>query len=658
MNEQTVGAAPPSTTAGATPAGRPPVARGHYRPDIDGLRALAVLMVMAFHFTLTPALGAGFIGVDMFFVLSGFLIVPAIRSDLSTGRFRFRTFYARRVRRLAPALLATSVATLGVGLVLLTPVELKELGKELLAAQLYASNIYYWRYLNYFGLQADLAFFLHAWSLGVEEQFYLVFPALLWIAARVAPRRVTSLLVAALLASFLLNIGMMHRKPEATFYLLPTRVWEFAAGALVPGIAAWCAGRRIPSWMFAAIGVATLAVALAIHQPTMIFPGWFAILPVVATMALLIAGTDTSGLWTRAASRPVPVYVGRISYELYLVHWPVHILAPLLVLDMTLAARVAAFALCFPLAALIYHVVEAPVRGRRVLARDRALIAVYAATTLAMVAALTATIASGGWPARLTPAARTLAAASDDADASFRACENRAGAPCPIGAAAAPATWLVYGDSHADAIAPAMQAVLRARGQSGYFTFRSGCLPLRNSGDAGCRAFNAGVAAFLAQHPGVTRVMMVSTWRQALEPGYTDPDGAVVTGAAAIAAHDRMFDRTVAANGANGRLVYLWLPVPGARRSVPLTLSRDAMLHRQWPLAYSLAEHRARFAFLTAALARHPGVLAIDPAAAICRGGTCRIMEGGRPLYHDDAHLAGSQRAFIERMITDQIGDR
>lgn len=650
QDETTGGAIPPEAAA--------PAARTHYRPDIDGLRALAVLMVMAFHFSLTPALGAGFIGVDMFFVLSGFLIVPAIRSDLSEGRFRFRTFYARRVRRLAPALLATSVATIAVGLILLTPVELVEMAKELLAAQVYASNIYYWRYLNYFGLQADLAFFLHAWSLGVEEQFYLVFPALLWIAARIAPRRITLLLVATLLVSFLLNIGMMHRKPEATFYLLPTRVWEFAAGALVPTIAAWCAKRRIPSLPFALLGLIVLIVALVIHEPTMIFPGYFAILPVVATMALLIAGGDPQGLWTRLASRPTPVYLGRISYELYLVHWPIHILVPLLVMDMTLPARFAAFALCFPLAAFIYHFIEAPVRGRRVLTRDRALIATYATTTLVMIGALATTIASGGFPWRMSNAARTLAAASGDADPAFRACEDRFETPCPIGAASVPPTWLVYGDSHADAIGSAVGDFLRARGESGYFTFLSGCLPLQNSGGGACRAFNARIATFLAQHPEVKRVMMVSTWRQALEAGYTDADGKVVSGADAIAAHDRMFDRTIATNEGNGRRVYLWLPVPGARRSVPLTLARNDMLGRDWDLSYPQAEHRQRFTFLAAALARHPNVVPIDPAVEICRGGTCRIMEGGRPLYHDDAHLAGSQRPFIQRIITQQVGNR
>ena len=275
-----------------------------YRSDIDGLRSIAVLLVVVFHFDLSSALAGGFIGVDMFFVISGFLIVPAIRSRIVDRSFKFREFYAKRIRRLAPPLVATTVLALAAAVILLTPIELEAFAKEAIAAQLYFSNIYYWRFLNYFGLQADQSFLLHTWSLGVEEQFYLAFPLLIWAAAKLLPRRMSAVLAAVLIGSLALNLAAVSWKPEATFYLLPTRAWEFAAGALVPEIAAIADRRRVPRGWLAVAGLALLGCALFLYQPTIAFPGAFALLPVAATVALLMAGTDANGWWARLIKPP------------------------------------------------------------------------------------------------------------------------------------------------------------------------------------------------------------------------------------------------------------------------------------------------------------------------------------------------------------------
>ena len=177
----------------ATPSAK---ASSGYRSDTNGLRSIAVLLVILFHFDLTDALAAGFIGVDIFFVISGYLIVPALRRRIKDKSFRFGEFYVKRIRRLAPPSVAPTMLTLAVALLILTPpLELKAIAKEAIAAQLFAANIYYWRYLDYFGLQAEQSFFLHTWSLGIEEQFHLSFPLILWVAAKVRPDRITSMLV-------------------------------------------------------------------------------------------------------------------------------------------------------------------------------------------------------------------------------------------------------------------------------------------------------------------------------------------------------------------------------------------------------------------------------------------------------------------------------
>ena len=204
-----------------------------YRADIDGLRAVAILLVVVFHFDLFSVGKAGFIGVDIFFVISGFLITSIIVQSLEENRFSFATFLYRRVRRLYPALLATLVFYLVAGAFLLLPDTFEELSLEALLSQLYVVNFYFWRSVNYFGLQADSVPLLHMWSLAVEEQFYLIFPLACLLIWRVKSHWLTSLILLAALLSFSLGYLLTPIKPWASFYLLPTRAWELLAGSLL-----------------------------------------------------------------------------------------------------------------------------------------------------------------------------------------------------------------------------------------------------------------------------------------------------------------------------------------------------------------------------------------------------------------------------------------
>jgi peptidoglycan/LPS O-acetylase OafA/YrhL len=637
----------------------PPPAAGErsidYRNDIDGLRAVAVMLVLLFHFDVADVFRAGFVGVDIFFVISGFLIVSILRRQLARGTFRARGFYANRIRRLAPALLATTTLTLAFGWALLMPGELFRVAKEAIAAQLYVSNIYYWRFLSYFGLKADLSALLHTWSLGVEEQFYLVFPAALWLVWRWRSRSIATFLVVVFVASFALNLVAIHWKPEATFYLLPTRAWEFAAGALVPELIVLALRWRVPPWLFAVVGLGGVAASMVLYREDVLFPGAFAALPVASTVALLMAGADPRGLYTRAAGHALPAYVGRISYELYLVHWPVRVFAPMVVLDYSLGARLVCLGLCFPLAAAMYHGLGLPVRKKRLLRSGRQLVLAYVAGTAAVLAFAAGAVVTSGFPDRLNPAVRQLASRADDADLGFRPCEGRPLDPCRIGQADQPASWLVFGDSHADALGGAFDLFLKNRRAGGYFTFVSSCLPVLDSGNADCRAFNRRILEFLSIHPEVRSVVLVSTWRQPLERGYVDRAGRLVEGDAAIAAFRENLRRTISAVQSTGRTVVVWLPVPGARKIVPETLARSEILGRHWDLRFSGAEYQAQFRFLIEELERMPDVVLIRPAAHLCASGVCQVEIDGRPLYHDNAHPAGSQAPYFASLIEHDV---
>lgn len=200
----------------------------HYRPDIDGLRAVAVLAVVWFHSGL-PGLPGGFVGVDVFFVISGFLITSIIRREAEQGRFSFAHFYERRFRRIAPALVTVIAATTVTAFVLLLPYELEEYAASAVAALDMSSNLLFWRTTNYFATTHAIVPLLHTWSLGVEEQFYLFFPAAFVLAER--ERRPAFLILIAGALSFALCAGLTEKTPAAPFYLLPTRGWELMVGA-------------------------------------------------------------------------------------------------------------------------------------------------------------------------------------------------------------------------------------------------------------------------------------------------------------------------------------------------------------------------------------------------------------------------------------------
>ncbi|ULQ46706.1 acyltransferase [Flagellatimonas centrodinii] len=203
-----------------------------YRPDIDGLRAIAVLGVVLYHFGLGPVHG-GFVGVDVFFVISGYLITSIIQREVSLGQFTFTGFYERRVRRIFPALFAVLFVTLIAGVLLLLPSDLVRLGYSTLATLFFVSNVLFWRETGYFNTASEYNPLLHTWSLAVEEQFYIGLPILLLLVHRVAPRTLKPVLVAGVLGSLALCVLMQADHPSATFFLSPSRAWELLLGSLL-----------------------------------------------------------------------------------------------------------------------------------------------------------------------------------------------------------------------------------------------------------------------------------------------------------------------------------------------------------------------------------------------------------------------------------------
>jgi peptidoglycan/LPS O-acetylase OafA/YrhL len=293
--------------------------REEYRPDIDGLRANAVAIVVLHHVRL---LRGGFIGVDIFFVISGFLITRIILREIEDGSFTLTAFYRRRVRRLFPALFAMFAASSIASVLLLFPNELVEFGKALASATFFVANIFFYRGDGYFAEATDIVPLLHTWSLSVEEQFYIVFPLLILATSRLGSYVTLLAIGVLLLLSFALSVTLIAADQSAAFFLFPPRAWELLLGCalgarLAPPIPAHY---RDPA---AAVALAALLLCAAVYDKDMSFPGWSALAPCAAAAVLIHSASSSP---TRIASflstRPL-VYVGLISYSLYLWHWPI-----------------------------------------------------------------------------------------------------------------------------------------------------------------------------------------------------------------------------------------------------------------------------------------------------------------------------------------------
>jgi peptidoglycan/LPS O-acetylase OafA/YrhL len=340
-----------------------------YRPDIDGLRALAILLVVAFHYF---DLSGGYVGVDVFFVISGYLITGMLLADLGGSRLSLLDFYARRCRRILPPVLVVIVASLIVGWLWLLPYDFRALSEEACAGALYVFNLLLWHQSGYFDAAASTKPLLHLWSLAIEEQFYLVWPAFLLLLSRWKQRIDLAILV-VLAASFLVNVVSIQDNQAAAFYSPLARLWELACGGLLAWYEQFRSGSQKPagldvakfSWpkRYAPIaGILLIASAAALYDGNSKFPGYLALAPVLG--AVLIVAGGPAALFNRGLlSWPPIVYVGRLSYSLYLWHWPVLVLARLLFADVQPGyLHVACLALTCCLSWGTYHYCEQPIR--------------------------------------------------------------------------------------------------------------------------------------------------------------------------------------------------------------------------------------------------------------------------------------------------------
>jgi peptidoglycan/LPS O-acetylase OafA/YrhL len=390
-----------------------------YRRDIDGLRAVAVLAVLGYHLQISW-LSGGFVGVDVFFVISGYLIGALILQDVRLGTFSVVGFYARRVRRIAPAFAAMTMLVLVLAYVLLLPSEYVRLAWSALYAALSVSNIYFFHHLGYFDGPAGTQILLHTWSLGVEEQFYLVFPLFVLAITRYMPKWLNAGIGLLWVGSFALSAMGVFAAPEATFYLAPARAWELLLGVLLVNQSWTATLHGLTRNLMALLGLAIIGFSIIAYTVETPFPGATALLPCLGTALVIAAGQGGNSLVARLLSLPPLVFVGLISYSLYLWHWPVIFFQRADAEVLTNTSRLLVVFYSVALAALSWQFVEKPFR-RGFKSVPEAQVVVRGLLGLgAVAAAALLVVMAQGLPARFSPAARAYAAYLDYGQAHFR----------------------------------------------------------------------------------------------------------------------------------------------------------------------------------------------------------------------------------------------
>ncbi|SIT09331.1 Peptidoglycan/LPS O-acetylase OafA/YrhL, contains acyltransferase and SGNH-hydrolase domains [Roseivivax lentus] len=645
-----------------------------YRRDIDGLRAVAVLPVVLDH-AHVPGFSGGYIGVDIFFVISGFLITRILMDDIAGGQFSLLRFYERRARRILPALFTVIAATLVAGWWMLVPGQYEALGESVIATTFFFSNYHFlWIASDYFAPGAEFMPLLHTWSLAVEEQFYIVFPLLLLGLTRFASRLVWAGIALMSALSLAYAIWLVGADPVAGFYATPTRAWELGAGALVAlSGARW----RLPDWLADGLSVLALGAILlpiALYSEATPFPGLAALPPVLGAALLIWTGGFRTTPAARLLSLAPFVGVGLISYSLYLWHWPVLVAARLWVGDGLLPATlvVGAIALSLALATLSWRFVERPFRrpaqagglGRR---------SIFGGAVLGAVLFYTAgsTIdTEDGYAARMPAAIAPILATADEETLPVARCGGRAeGKLCPLGVETAAPEVMIFGDSHAGALAYGFDALLRETGQGGALLYASACTPLagvrRTDEEAECAAAKARLQEALEGEAFGT-IVLVARWALAVEgvrapgeapgvalfereaPGIAPgADGAGLVRAGVAALIDIIT--------ASGRRVVLLEGVPEIGYDVPQVYASAALFGadlRPPPGRIATEARNARASAMLAELAAgRPDVVFVPFIAEWC-GATCPVADAGGLYYRDDDHLS---RRGAEALIADYL---
>jgi peptidoglycan/LPS O-acetylase OafA/YrhL len=644
-----------------------------YRADLDGLRALAVLSVVFFHFRF-PGFSGGFVGVDIFFVISGFLITSIIVGGLESETLSISHFYARRMRRIIPAFLVMLVAVTVAAIALFPPQELAEFGSSAAAAAAFLSNIYFAYHIDYFSEPDIMMPLLHTWSLGVEEQFYIIWPLLLFACYRIGSRFAVCVLVVTLvIVSLAYSQWGTTTNQSAHFYLLQSRAWELMLGAVL-------SLRLVPAinlrWLregLAVLGIAMIAFAMTQFSPATPFPGLWATIPCVGALLVVCTGQQRdTAIYTILSLKPL-IFVGLISYSLYLWHWPIFAFAENYAdRSLSLSEALILVVVSIAIAAASWRYVEQPFRhsGEKTIRFQRATI-VAGLGSLALATCLGLAIyLADGLPGRLAPDTLRFYLASRDHNPLRRDCLGGSGRkPHEASRCTVPAVKgnngyhvVVWGDSHGDALFPAIAMIGQRYGRSTRQVTKRGCPPLvgvspvesgrRLTRKDACAEYNSAVLRELQQIPRPSLVILTARWSMYTETGWEsrrifliDAQHHKLDIETSREVLSRALAKTVDAITTLGIPVLLVGQPPELVESPGVCVVERALSQRDVSdclrLPRRIAEDSLRPSneILMKVASGRSAVTYISLDSFLCDDQVCRTEQNGMPLYEDDNHL-------------------
>jgi len=620
-----------------------------YRPEVDGLRAIAVIAVVLFHSGF--GVSGGFIGVDVFFVISGYLITSLIWKDLENQRFTFRGFWERRARRILPALIFVTITVLIAAWFLISLSDLEALGKATIAQALFAANIYYWKNTGYFGGAAEEQPLLHTWSLAVEEQFYLFVPFLLVGLFRLAVLRERKFLLLILGLGFVCSLALsalgVRFAPSATFYLLPTRAWELLLGSLIAFLPRphGKGKNQVLLEVVSIAGIVLIIIPCFTYSSTTPFPGFAALVPTLGTAAIIWSsrrGSDNKP--TRIAAllsiRPV-VFIGLISYSWYLWHWPILAFVRYLASEpISFAVRTACLVAGLLLAIASWKFVEQPCRrSSSQRSGDKTLI--YSLSALVIIVMIGLLLSrSSEFSSKMPADSDKVFTRGIDTD------DIRSGRLTTLGDTKKIPTLLVWGDSHAMAVLPAVDEMLKKYGLGGCAATHSSTAPIlgwyKNSKyglNEQAPEFNESVLAYVLSNK-IEAVLLHATWRSyATSPNVGE-----------LSFSEALYDTVKRLRNA-GVKVYFLLDVPIHSKHIPRLLANQFETNganRPDEFSIEIPQHGdgpfdAIDPHLIGKL-RNLGAVILDPKPLFLSsdGTSFKVYSDGIVLYRDTRHLTSS----------------
>lgn len=662
-----------------------------YRTEIDGLRAISVLAVIFYHAGFSSISG-GFAGVDVFFVISGYLIGGQILKELAAGQFSYRSFYGRRARRILPALFVVTLVSALLGYFILLPQDYRYFFGAAFTSLLSVSNFWFMDQIDYFNPQAALDPLVHTWSLGVEEQFYLFAPILLGVTWFRFRRLLVFLVAFLMLASFGLTLALSSSAPMFTFYMLPTRAWELFAGILVAiafGKPWWVVCKK---WhgQLSMLGLLVLLIGIVFKPSGVAWPGFWTIIPVIGTLLVLLFGQANSiarTVLSLAAMRAL----GVISYSAYLWHQPIlSFLEYQHNMPASLIGRLAVVFLVFGVAALSWRFIEQPFRtGKLTRVWGWGVMFVMAVMIVAMSISGHVT---KGFPSRIPQEIRTFLDTVQTTGAYNKRCilsrrdveTTDFGDSCIIGSANPPSVAL-WGDSHAAAIADAMSDELQYQGRSAKTFMLSSCLPIpelinhSQNRQSQCPAFNARVQSYILANDSIKYVVLFATWDSyILRRGYPDMLGFVPDddfyaypedGDPNMHNVDRLisiqsaFQDLVSSLMAAGKTVILVHSLPRPNIDIPRFFARQAWMGGAIPenSGYPITYAKNQFAESRQILVAFDGesvtgsFITVDPVETFCDEMQCFVIKDGSVLFLDGNHPSLEGAKLLAPLIAAQI---